>query len=116
MGGTLFLGGVPTQPDGAPYVVTYTGPLLQNPSAVYSIPSATEVLVNGIPVPGAAAEMQADAAGGSKWIVDSGAFFTGTVKQGYDEAQKRKGDVASFFQNKTGFYARFWASNFGSFF
>ncbi|GAQ89014.1 aspartic proteinase-like protein [Klebsormidium nitens] len=75
-GGTLFLGGVPTQPDGSPYAVTYTGPLLQNPSVEFAIPSATDVLVNGVPVPGAAAKMERDAERGSKWIVDSGTTLT----------------------------------------
>ena len=70
--GTLYLGGVPSQPDGSPYDFTYTGPLLQNASAAFSIPSATDVQVNGVSVPGAAADLQADAAGGSTWIVDSG--------------------------------------------
>lgn len=74
-GGTLFLGGVPTQPGGAPYDVTYTGPLFRNPYVFFIIPNPTDVLLNGNPVANAASALQSDTNAGSKWIVDSGTLL-----------------------------------------
>lgn len=71
-GGTLWLGGVPNQPSGSPYAVTYTGPLKTNPYIFYTIPNPIGVLLNGIPVASAPVALQSDAAAGSLWIVDSG--------------------------------------------
>lgn len=68
-GGKLFLGGVPNQPNGLGYDVTYT-PLLQSNNVFYIIPAPTDVLLNGSPVAGAASALAATS--GSTWIVDSG--------------------------------------------
>ncbi|GAQ83783.1 aspartyl protease-like protein [Klebsormidium nitens] len=75
-GGTLFLGGVPDQPGGAPYDISYTGPLLRNPFVFFIIPNPTNVLLNGNPVAGAASALQSDTNAGSAWIVDSGTTLT----------------------------------------
>ncbi|GAQ79229.1 hypothetical protein KFL_000260450 [Klebsormidium nitens] len=68
-GGTLFLGGVPTQPGGANYAVSYTTPPINTNSPFWSTPAPTNVLLNGAPVPGAAAALTADT--GATWILDS---------------------------------------------
>ncbi|GAQ93454.1 hypothetical protein KFL_015420010, partial [Klebsormidium nitens] len=74
-GGTLYLGGAPTQPSG----VTYTTPLQRNPNVLFLIPKPVDVLLDGKPINGAAAAL---ASGSNDWIVDS-AFMTFSDEEVY---------------------------------
>lgn len=68
-GGSLFLGGVPNQPSGQAYSLSYT-PFLQTPFVYYMIPQPTDFLVGGTSVSGAAGALSGE--GGVRWVVDSG--------------------------------------------
>ncbi|GAQ87193.1 Aspartyl protease [Klebsormidium nitens] len=68
-GGSLFLGGVPDQPNGQGYSLSYT-PFLQTPFVYYMIPQPTDFLVGGVSVSGAAGALTGE--GGVRWVVDSG--------------------------------------------
>ena len=68
-GGSLFLGGVPSQPSGQGYSLSYT-PLLQTPFVYYIIPQPTDFLVGGVSLAGAAGALTGESS--VRWVVDSG--------------------------------------------